>query len=180
MTNDSRTGSGKCTCFVSALHASDELHQVSIKIETLPIDRVLTSIHQAVSVVHQYSICSFCADSFRFPLYAILLRQVTECYQALFQAGSFDQEETKTVKLKIGTFSVDAPIQTAVRAVVFMDVQRTIGAVCELGEVVRPGGVKSAKETWHGATYEYNFSLVEGLKNDLLEIRDEGNNKDRG
>jgi hypothetical protein len=180
MTNYSGAGSGECTCFVSALRASEQLHQVFAKIETQPVDQVLIATRQAVSVVHQYSTCSLCTDSSRFPFYALLLRQVTECYPALLQRGSSAQGETNTIKLQVGTFSVSAPIETAVQAVVFSEVQRTTDAISELGDVLQPDGVKSARETWDEATCAYQSSLIKALKNATLKIRNKSHDTDGG
>ncbi|RFU24580.1 hypothetical protein B7463_g11755, partial [Scytalidium lignicola] len=152
MTSYSGDGSGECTCFVSALRASEQLHQVFAGIETQPLDQVVITTRQAVNVVHQYSTCSLCADSSRFPFYALLLRQVTECYPALLQRGSSTRGETNTIKLQVGTFSINAPTETAMQAVVFSEVQRTIDVISELGDVLQPDGVKNARETWDEAT----------------------------
>ncbi len=159
MTNYSGAGSGECTCFVSALRASEQLHQVFANIETEPLNQVLITTRQAVSVVHQYSKCSLCADSSRFPFYTLLLRQTTECYPALLQRGSSTRGETNTIKLQVGTFSVNAPIEAVMQAVVFSEVQRTTDAIYELGDVLQPGGVKRARETWDEATCAYQTKL---------------------
>jgi hypothetical protein len=174
MTNYSGTDLGECTCFISALRASEQLHQTFAKIETQPLDQVFITTRQAVSIVQQYSTCPLCTDSSRFPFYALLLQQVTECYPALLQRGNSTQEETNTIRLQVGTFSVDAPIETAVQAAVFSEVQRTTDAISKLGDVLQRDGVKSARETWDEATCAYQSSLVKALKNATLKIRDNG------
>jgi hypothetical protein len=172
MTSYSGAGSGECTCFVSAVHASKQLHEVFAKIETQPLDQVLTATRQAVSIVHQYSTCSLCADSSRFPFYALLLQQMTECCLALLQRDSSTQGETNMIKLEVGTFCVNAPIETAVHAVILSEVQQTIDAISELGNILQPDGVKSARETWDEATCAHQSSLVQALMNATLKIRD--------
>jgi hypothetical protein len=76
------------------------------------------------------------------------------------------------IKLEVGTFCVNAPIETAVHAVILSEVQQTIDAISELGNILQPDGVKSARETWDEATCAHQSSLVQALMNATLKIRD--------
>lgn len=80
-----------------------------------------------------------------------------------------------TIKLQVGAFSVDAPIETAVQAVVLGEVQRTTNSIFEFGDVLKPDGVKGARSMWDQATCEYQSSLVEALKNDILKMKESCN-----
>jgi hypothetical protein len=179
MTNLNEATSSECTCFISALRASEQLHQLLARIETHQPDQVLASTRQAINVVRQYSNCTICTDSSRFPFYSILLRQATECFPVLLQWGDSVQRESNKVKLQVGTFSVDAPIDTTIRTVVFSELQRTAGAISELGNVLETGGVKSAKETWGDTTCAYQSSLVETLKGDISRMRNDSREANR-
>jgi len=170
MTADSTVcSSGECICFISALRASEHLHQVLARIKTQPLDQILGPTRQAATVVQQYSTCSFCTDSSRFSLYAILLQQANECYLALLQRESQD----KTIKIQIGAFEIDAPLDAAFQAVIHSEIKHSTNAVSELEAILQPGGIKGAKELWDKATWTYQHSLVVALKNDLSKTRDE-------
>lgn len=171
--------SGECICFISALRASEHLHQVLARIKTHPLDQILGPTRQAATVVQQYSTCSFCTDSSRFSLYAILLRQANECYSALLQreskadSNTSSQSQDKTIKIQIGAFEIDAPLDAAFQAVILSEIKHSTNAVSELEAILQPGGIKGAKEMWDKTTWTYQHSLVVALKNDLSKTRDE-------
>ncbi|CZS93443.1 hypothetical protein WAI453_001011 [Rhynchosporium graminicola] len=170
MTNTIEAGSGECTCFVSALRASEQLHQVSSRIQDQSLDRILIATRQAVSVVHQYSLCLLCSVSSRFLFYTLLLRQATECYSALLQLAVSIQRPITTIKLQVGAFSVDASMETSIEAVVFGEVRRTTEVISNLGDVLHPELLKDAKETWDKDACAYQLSIIQALKNDTLEL----------
>jgi hypothetical protein len=162
--------SSEYNCFVSALRASEQLHQVLASIRTLSLDQVLNTTRQALHVVHGYSNCPLCTDFSRFPFYTILLRQSTECYLAFSQASD-NQTGTNTIELQFGDFSVDGPVGRAVEAVISSEVRRITTSISGLGDILKPGGVRGSRETWDEATCVYQTSLIDTLKYDVANIR---------
>ena len=78
-----------------------------------------------------------------------------------------------TIKLQVGSFRVDAPIDTTVRTIVCSELQRTADAASKLDSALEMDGVKNARETWGNATCAYQSSLMEALKSDIAKMRNE-------